>query len=161
MYGVGQIWKYTNLQGFLWESHIISCFLQLDDQIQCKGVAWYTLFLDILMPQLSKTGFDLSQVGLLHSIMSDKEYNVIVNCFYMNISEIPKLPPSFRGRTSVPKETIHMLADKVNVNSQVLLSRTVTLMTVEVSYALMELYNGFDKGSPLAHISVSFQDFTP
>ncbi|CAN6447305.1 unnamed protein product [Victoria cruziana] len=94
------------------------------------------------------------KVGLLHSIMSDKEYNVIVNCFYMNISEIPNLPPSFRGRTSVPKETIRMLADKVNVNSQVLLSRTVTLMTVEVSYALMELYNGFDKGSPLAHISL-------
>ncbi|XP_031479692.1 uncharacterized protein LOC116250249 isoform X3 [Nymphaea colorata] len=94
------------------------------------------------------------KVGLLHSIMSDKEYNVIVNCFYMNISEEPKLPPSFRGRASVPKETIRMLADKVNVNSQVLLSRTVTLVTVEVSYALMELYNGFDKSSPLAHISL-------
>lgn len=87
--------------------------------------------------------------------MSDKEYDVILNCFYMNISEEPKLPPSFRGGSSVPKDTIRMLVDKVNQNSQSFLSRTVTIMAVEVNNALLELYNGIDEESPLAQIAVS------
>lgn len=97
----------------------------------------------------------LKQVGLLHGVMSDKEYNVILDCFYMNFSENPTLPPSFRSSTSASKDTIKMLADKVNVNSQILLSRTVTIMAVEVGYALLELWNDTHGGSCLAHVAVS------
>ncbi|KAF3669670.1 hypothetical protein FXO38_07472 [Capsicum annuum] len=94
------------------------------------------------------------KVGLLHGMMSDKEYNVILDCFYMNFSENPTLPPSFRNSTSASKDTIKMLADKVNVNSQMLLSRTVTIMAVEVGYALLELWNDAHEGSCLAHVAL-------
>ncbi|XP_015087740.1 uncharacterized protein LOC107031055 isoform X1 [Solanum pennellii] len=94
------------------------------------------------------------KVGLLHGMMTDKEYNVILDCFYMNFSESPTLPPSFRNSTSASKDTIKMLADKVNVNSQILLSRTVTIMAVEVGYALLELWNDAHEGSCLAHVAL-------
>ncbi|KAJ8532740.1 hypothetical protein K7X08_015629 [Anisodus acutangulus] len=94
------------------------------------------------------------KVGLLHGMMSDKEYNVILDCFYMNFSENPTLPPSFRSSTSASKDTIKMLADKVNLNSQILLSRTVTIMAVEVGYALLELWNDAHEGSCLAHVAL-------
>ncbi|KAF6156507.1 hypothetical protein GIB67_011308 [Kingdonia uniflora] len=94
------------------------------------------------------------KVGLLHGVMSDKEYSVILDCAYMNINEEPRLPPSFRGNLSAPKDTIRMIADKVNLNNQIFL-RTVTVIEVEVEYALLELCNGIDKESPLAHIAVS------
>ncbi|KAA8527969.1 hypothetical protein F0562_035162 [Nyssa sinensis] len=93
------------------------------------------------------------KVGLLHAVMSDKEYNVILDCFYMNLYEKPILPPSFRGRKSSSKETMKLLADKVNTNSQIFLSRTVTIMAVEVDQALLELCNGVHE-SPLAHIAL-------
>lgn len=96
------------------------------------------------------------QVGSLHAVMSDKEYNIILNCFYMNLCEQPTLPPSFRSSKSAAKDTIRLLADKVNMNSQVLLSRTVTIMTVKVAYALLELCHGTDGEAPLAHVIVSF-----
>ncbi|KAF5202036.1 Vacuolar protein sorting-associated protein 13c [Thalictrum thalictroides] len=94
------------------------------------------------------------KVGVLHGVMSDKEYSVILDCAYMNINEEPRLPPSFRGNTSAPKDTIRMLADKVNLNSQMFLSRTVTIVAVEVDYALLELCNGIHEESPLAHLAL-------
>ncbi|PKI62681.1 hypothetical protein CRG98_016952, partial [Punica granatum] len=93
------------------------------------------------------------KIGLLHAVMSDKEYNVIRDCLYMNLCEEPRLPPNFRGSSSSSKDTMRLLADKVNLNSQMLLSRTVTIVAVEVSYALLELCNGVDKESPLARIA--------
>ncbi|KAH6816807.1 calcium-dependent lipid-binding family protein [Perilla frutescens var. frutescens] len=93
-----------------------------------------------------------AEVGSLHAVMSDKEYTVILNCALMNLSEQPTLPPSFRNSNSSAKDTIKLLADKVNMNSQVLLSRTVTTMAVEMDYALLELCYGADKESPLAHL---------
>ncbi|KAL3831089.1 hypothetical protein ACJIZ3_019891 [Penstemon smallii] len=92
------------------------------------------------------------EVGSLHAVMSDKEYNVIFDCFYMNLCEQPNLPPSFRSSKSAAKDTIKLLADKVNMNSQVLLSRTVTIVAVGIDYALLELCYGADEGSPLAHV---------
>ncbi|XP_047948182.1 uncharacterized protein LOC125194160 isoform X1 [Salvia hispanica] len=92
------------------------------------------------------------KVGSLHAVMSDKEYTVILNCALMNMSEQPNLPPGFRNSNSSAKDTIKLLADKVNMNSQVLLSRTVTVMTVEMDYLLLELCYGVDKESPLAHV---------
>lgn len=97
----------------------------------------------------------MEQVGSLHAVMSDKEYTVILNCALMNMSEQPNLPPGFRNSNSSAKDTIKLLADKVNMNSQVLLSRTVTVMTVEMDYLLLELCYGVDKESPLAHVIVS------
>ncbi|XP_059643008.1 uncharacterized protein LOC132284858 [Cornus florida] len=94
------------------------------------------------------------KVGLLHAVMCDKEYNVIVDCFYMNLSEQPTIPPSFRGSKSGSKETMRLLADKVNMNSQIFLSRTVTIMAVEVNQALVELCHGIHEESPLAHIAL-------
>lgn len=94
------------------------------------------------------------QVGLLHGVMSDKEYSVIINCLYMNLSEVPKLPPSFRGNVAETKESIRMLADKVNLNSQILLSRSIFVLAVEVHYALLALCNGLDEESPLAQIAL-------
>ncbi|XP_057959044.1 uncharacterized protein LOC131151699 [Malania oleifera] len=94
------------------------------------------------------------KVGLLHGLMSDKEYHVILDCAYMNLNEEPKLPPSFRGSTSDSKDTMRLLVDKVNMNSQNFLSRTVTIMAVEVNYALLELCNGIHEESPLAHLAL-------
>lgn len=94
------------------------------------------------------------QVGLLHCVMSDKEYNVIVNCVQMNLSEQPKLPPSFRHNETGTKESMRMLADKVNPYGQMLLSRTVVVIGVELQYALLELCNGLEEESPLAQISL-------
>lgn len=87
--------------------------------------------------------------------MSDKEYKVILDCFYMNLSEQPRLPPSFRAMKSGKKDTMRLLADKVNMNSQMLLSHTVTIIAVEVDHALLELCNGILEDSPLAHVAVS------
>lgn len=95
------------------------------------------------------------QVGLLHGVMSDKEYSIILDCASMNISEEPRLPPSFRCKTSQTIESIRMLADKVNQHSQNFLSHTVFVAAVEVNYALLELCNRIDEESPLAHIVVS------
>ncbi|KAK9139107.1 hypothetical protein Scep_008788 [Stephania cephalantha] len=94
------------------------------------------------------------KVGLLHALVSDKEYNVILDCALMNLAEEPKLPPSIRGNLSASKDTMRMIADKVNLNSQYFLSRTVTIITVEVNYALLELCNGTDEDSPLAHLAL-------
>ncbi|KAL5700718.1 hypothetical protein ACHQM5_026131 [Ranunculus cassubicifolius] len=94
------------------------------------------------------------KVGILHGVMSDREYSVILDCVSMNINEEPRLPPSFRGDMSAPKDTIRMLADKVNHNSQIFLSRTVTIFTVEVNYALLELCSGIVEESPLAHVAL-------
>ncbi|KAK9136608.1 hypothetical protein Sjap_007202 [Stephania japonica] len=93
-------------------------------------------------------------VGLLHALVSDKEYNVILDCALMNLAEEPKLPPSIRGNVSASKDTMRMIADKVNLNSQYFLSRTVTITTVEVNYALLELCNGTEEDSPLAHLAL-------
>ncbi|KAK8929011.1 hypothetical protein KSP39_PZI017866 [Platanthera zijinensis] len=94
------------------------------------------------------------QVGLLHCVMSDKEYDVIVNCLNMNLSETPNLPPSFRNNGTGAKESMRMLVDRVNLNGQNLLSLSIFVVTVEVHYALLELYNGPDEESPLAQISL-------
>jgi hypothetical protein len=87
--------------------------------------------------------------------MSDKEYNVITSCVSTNLSETPNLPPSFRENVNRTKESIRLLADKVNLNNNLLLSRTVIIMTVNVQYALLELHNGSDAESPLAELAVS------
>ncbi|KAJ1696999.1 hypothetical protein LUZ63_005511 [Rhynchospora breviuscula] len=96
------------------------------------------------------------QVPLLHGVMSDKEYNVISTCLSMNLCELPNLPPSFRENPTETKESIRMLADKVNLkyNSQLLLSRTVFVIGVDIKYALLELLNGPDAESPLAQIAL-------
>jgi hypothetical protein len=87
--------------------------------------------------------------------MSDKEYNVTTNCISTNLSETPNLPPSFRENVNRTKESIRLLADKVNLSNHLLLSRTVVVMTVDVQYALLELRNGPDAESPLAELAVS------
>ncbi|XP_062223332.1 uncharacterized protein LOC133922148 [Phragmites australis] len=94
------------------------------------------------------------QIRLLHGVMSDKEYNVITNCISTNLSETPNLPPSFRENVNRTKESIRLLADKVNLNNHSLLSRTVVIMTVDVQYALLELHNGPDAESPLAELAL-------
>ncbi|KAK8983318.1 hypothetical protein V6N11_073414 [Hibiscus sabdariffa] len=94
------------------------------------------------------------KVGFMHGVMSDKEYNVILNCTIMNLNEAPSLPPSFRGSKSGSKDTMQLLVDKVNMNSQMILSRSVTIMEIEVDYALLELCNGIHEESPLAHIAI-------
>ena len=91
----------------------------------------------------------------MHCVMTSKEYKVILDCSYMNLCEEPRLPPSFRGGKPGSKDTMRLLVDKVNINSQILLSRTVTIFTVVVDHALLELYNGIHDDSPLAHIAVS------
>lgn len=100
--------------------------------------------------------FFLMQIGLLHGIMSDKEYNVITSCISTNLSEAPNLPPGFRDNVNRTKDSIRLLADKVNLNNHLLLSRTVVVMTVDVQYALFELRNGPDAESPLAELVVSY-----
>lgn len=95
------------------------------------------------------------QVDLLHGIMSAKEYKVILDCTFMNLSEQPRLPASFRGGQSGSRDTIRLLVDKVNLNSQLLLSRTVTIIAVSINHALLELGNGTGGEFPLAHIAVS------
>jgi len=87
--------------------------------------------------------------------MSDKEYNVTTSCISTNLSETPNLPPSFRENVNRTKESIRLLADKVNLSNHSLLSRTVVVMTVDVQYALLELCNGPDAESPLAELAVS------
>ncbi|KAM7259519.1 hypothetical protein ACFE04_015260 [Oxalis oulophora] len=94
------------------------------------------------------------KLGFLHGVMSDKEYNVIVNSISMNLSETPRLPANFRGSKSASKDTMRLLVDKVNTNSQLLLSRTVTIVAVEVNCALFELCTGVIEESPLARISL-------
>lgn len=94
-------------------------------------------------------------MGLLHIVMSDKEYSIILDCLSMNLSEEPRLPPSFRGSTAVSGDTMRHLVDKVNMNSHIFLSRTVTVVGVEVEYALLELCHGIHEASPLAHVAVS------
>lgn len=94
------------------------------------------------------------KVALLHGVMTSKEYKVILDCAYMNLFEEPRLPPSFRGGKPGSKDTMRLFVDKVNMNSQILLSRTVTISTVVVDHALLELYNGVHDESPLAHIAL-------
>ncbi|KAL5541456.1 hypothetical protein UlMin_009166 [Ulmus minor] len=94
------------------------------------------------------------QVALLHCVMTQKEYKVILDCVSMNLNEEPRLPPSFRGGKSGSKDTMRLLVDKVNINSQILLSHTVTIFSVVVDGALLELFNGVHEESPLAHIAL-------
>ena len=85
--------------------------------------------------------------------MSDKEYKVITDCAYTNISEEPRLPPSFR---TFPLDSVRILAEKVQQSRQILSSHTVAMFSIEIHTALLDLYNGFDMESQLAHIAVSF-----
>ncbi|KAM2018735.1 hypothetical protein ACFX1T_021631 [Malus domestica] len=94
------------------------------------------------------------KVGLLHSVVSDKEYKVILDCAYMNLCEEPKLPPSFHGGKSGSKNAIRLLVDKVNMNSQLLLSKSVTIVAVVIDHALLELYNGTHAESPFSQIAI-------
>ncbi|KAL8205058.1 hypothetical protein R6Q57_010681 [Mikania cordata] len=94
------------------------------------------------------------KMGSLHAVVSDKEYSVITSCVTMNLSEEAQLPPNFRDTNSVSTDTIRMLADKVNLTSQVFLSRTINIMTVQLDYALLELCNGIQEDSPLANITL-------
>ncbi|KAL2906379.1 putative vacuolar protein sorting-associated protein 13F [Bienertia sinuspersici] len=93
-------------------------------------------------------------VDSLHGVMSDREYNVILNCAYTNLSEEPRLPPSFRTSKSDSQDAMKMLVNRVNANSQQFLSRTVSIVAVEINYALLELCNGIHEESTLAHISL-------
>ncbi|GAB2216278.1 hypothetical protein Droror1_Dr00024048 [Drosera rotundifolia] len=94
------------------------------------------------------------QIDLLHGVMLDKEYDVILNCAYANMNEEPRLPPSFRAGKSGSADTMKLLVDKVNINSQNFLSRTVTIVAVEVNHALLELCTDVHEISALAHISL-------
>ncbi|XP_031259604.1 vacuolar protein sorting-associated protein 13-like [Pistacia vera] len=94
------------------------------------------------------------KVGSLHGVMSDKEYDVILNCTFMNLNEAPNLPPSFRGSKSDSNDTMRLLVHKFNLNSQMLLSHSVTIIAVEVDYALLELCTGIIEESPLAHVAL-------
>ncbi|XP_048235070.1 uncharacterized protein LOC8261314 isoform X2 [Ricinus communis] len=93
------------------------------------------------------------KVDFLHAVISDKEYNVTLDCAYMNLYEEPRLPPSFRGSKAASKDTMRLLVDKVNMNSQILFSQTVNIVAVNVNYALLELCNGIHE-SPLAHLAL-------
>lgn len=88
--------------------------------------------------------------------MSDKEYSIILECVYTNISEEAKIPSSFRISNFDSKNSIRMLVDKVHFNGQALLSRTVAIVSVEIQSALLELCNGPDEESPMAQVSVSY-----
>ncbi|KAJ6902719.1 hypothetical protein NC651_020256 [Populus alba x Populus x berolinensis] len=92
------------------------------------------------------------KVDFLRGVISDKEYSIIVDCMCLNLLEEPRIPPSFRGCKSDTKDAIRLLVDKVNTNSQVL-SQTVTIVAVEVNYALLELCNGVHE-SPLARLEL-------
>lgn len=92
-------------------------------------------------------------MDFLRGVISDKEYSIIVDCMCLNLLEEPRIPPSFRGCKSDTKDAIRLLVDKVNTNSQVF-SQTVTIVAVEVNYALLELCNGVHE-SPLARLEVS------
>ncbi|KAI3684030.1 hypothetical protein L1987_84552 [Smallanthus sonchifolius] len=94
------------------------------------------------------------KIGSLHAVVSDKEYSVITSCVTLNLSEEAKLPPNFRDTNSGSTDTIRMLADKVNMTSQVFLSRTVNIMAVQLDYALLELCNGIQEDLPLANITL-------
>ncbi|KAJ9559357.1 hypothetical protein OSB04_013971 [Centaurea solstitialis] len=96
----------------------------------------------------------LKQIGSLHTVISDKEYSVITGCLAMNMGEQSNPPPNFRDTNAGSTETIRLLADKVNMTSQVFLSRSVNICSVQLDYALLELCNGIQEESPLAHITV-------
>ncbi|KAJ6689863.1 hypothetical protein OIU85_006185 [Salix viminalis] len=93
------------------------------------------------------------KVDFLRGVISDKEYSIIVDCMCTNLLEEPRIPPSFRGCKSDTKDAMRLLVDKVNTNSQALLSQTVTIVAVEVNYALLELCNGVHE-SPLARLEL-------
>ncbi|KAJ0228735.1 Vacuolar protein sorting-associated protein 13 [Hirschfeldia incana] len=94
------------------------------------------------------------KIDFLHGVMSDKEYDIIVSCTTMNLFEEPKLPPDFRGNSSGPKDQMRLLVDKVNLNSQTIMSRTVTILAVDINYVLLELRNSVSEESPLAHVEL-------
>ncbi|KAG2314342.1 hypothetical protein Bca52824_017464 [Brassica carinata] len=94
------------------------------------------------------------KIDFLHGVMSDKEYDIIVSCTTMNLFEEPKLPPNFRGNSSGPKDQMRLLVDKVNLNSQTIMSRTVTILAVDINYVLLELRNSVSEESLLAHVEL-------
>nr|XP_043635621.1 uncharacterized protein LOC122606820 [Erigeron canadensis] len=94
------------------------------------------------------------KIGSLHAVVSDKEYSVISSCVTMNMTEEPTLPPNFRDTNAGSTDTIRLLADKVNMTSQVFLSRTVNIMAIQLDYALLELCNGIQEDLPLANITL-------
>lgn len=135
------------------EIKVISQFLFL------KCVSFLSFLLSklklLISPSIAEAHSLVEQVASVHAVMSDREYNVILSCFCTNLCEPPNIPPSFRNSQSSAKDTIKMLAVKMNMNGQILFSRTVTIMAVEVDHALLELCYGADKESPLAHVLVS------
>ncbi|XP_010500318.2 PREDICTED: uncharacterized protein LOC104777719 [Camelina sativa] len=100
------------------------------------------------------------KIDFLHAVISDKEYDIIVSCTTMNLFEEPRLPPDFRGSSSGPKAKMRLLADKVNLNSQMIMSRTVTILAVDINYALLELRNSVNEESPLAHVALDIRPNT-
>ncbi|CAN8243432.1 unnamed protein product, partial [Cochlearia groenlandica] len=94
------------------------------------------------------------KIDFLHCVMSDKEYDIIVSCTSMNLLEEPKLPPAFRDSSSGPKDKMRKLAGKVSLNSQMIMSRTVTILAVDMNHVLLELHNSVNEESPLAQVAL-------
>ncbi|KAI3512412.1 hypothetical protein L1887_19727 [Cichorium endivia] len=94
------------------------------------------------------------KIGSLHTVLSDKEYGVITSCLTSNMGEQPNLPPPFRDIVTDNTEAIRLLADKVNMTSQVFLSRSVNVMAIQLDYVLLELRNGNQEDTPLANITL-------
>eukprot|EP01018_Ginkgo_biloba_P025446 Gb_15429 [translate_table: standard] len=105
------------------------------------------------------------QVDLLHGVMSDKEYMVIVDCASANISEEPHLPPNVRdisvmksgfiqGQEPNGRRESHQYIISHKIRSQDSSPYTIALVTVEIQYASLELYNGIDRECPLARMDL-------
>ncbi|CAI9272275.1 unnamed protein product [Lactuca saligna] len=61
------------------------------------------------------------KIGSLHIVVFDKEYGIITNYLAMNLGEQPNLPPPFCDINSHNSDTIRILADQVNMTSEVFL----------------------------------------
>lgn len=105
------------------------------------------------------------QIDVLHGVMSDKEYMVIIDCASSNISEEADLPPNVRD---IPERQLdclqieneqgqsnqNILSQEDQMSSQDGSSYTLTLVTVEIQFASLKLYNGIDRESPLARMDL-------
>lgn len=105
------------------------------------------------------------QIDLLHGVMSDKEYMVIIDCASSNISEEADIPPNVRDiregqlaclqvENELGKSNQNIISNEDQMSGQDGSSFTLTLVTVEVHFASLELYNGIDRESPLARMDL-------
>lgn len=99
------------------------------------------------------------QIEELKAALSNKEYEIIVECTQTNISETPNLVPSLKGESSSPLIDVEELPsaqglDTAKSESQAMEIWVATKVSVQIDNVELSLHYGASRDTSLATLQV-------